>query len=320
MPADRRAQFVDIAVAESRVLTERLNTALLEYADALKGSLTLEDMRAVDLLAVVQRRIARRCSCRRDRGCRCRALAAGGQLRDRAGDDLPGGAAGERLRHARLPAARGHRRQLRRGRPGLDRRHRRQRCAVAVGRRADARRRRGDAAHPARRARAPRRRGLAAGRQDPPDLALPLAAAARRGGRAVAFRGTAAESRPEFYDFDLFERIDAAGALAERRLSELSYTSFDTETTGLEPSAGDEIISIGAVRIVNGRMLKQEVFEQLVNPRRPISRESTAVHGIDARSSPTNRRSSRCCRASTASARTRCWSRTTRRSTCGSWN
>jgi DNA polymerase-3 subunit epsilon len=30
-------------------------------------------------------------------------------------------------------------------------------------------------------------------------------------------------------------------------------------------------------------LLKQEVFEQLVNPRRSISRESTAVHGIDAR-------------------------------------
>jgi DNA polymerase-3 subunit epsilon len=104
-------------------------------------------------------------------------------------------------------------------------------------------------------------------------------------GEAVAalhHRPAAAESRPEFYDFDLFDRI-AVGALGERRLTELSYTIFDTETTGLEPSAGDEIISIGAVRIVNGRLLKQEVFEQLVNPRRSISRESMAVHGIDAR-------------------------------------
>lgn len=90
-------------------------------------------------------------------------------------------------------------------------------------------------------------------------------------------------SRPEYYDFDLFDRVETHGGLAERPLSALSYTVFDTETTGLEPSAGDEIISIGAVRIVNGRLLKHDIFEQLINPRRPISRESMQVHGIDVR-------------------------------------
>ena len=91
------------------------------------------------------------------------------------------------------------------------------------------------------------------------------------------------DSRPEYYDFDLFEHIETTGALAERRLADLSYTVFDTETTGLEPSAGDEIISIGAVRIVNGRLLKNEVFEQLIDPLRPIARDATRIHGIDSR-------------------------------------
>ena len=91
-----------------------------------------------------------------------------------------------------------------------------------------------------------------------------------------------AEGRPEYYDFDLFREGGATHALQERRLWELAYTAFDTETTGLEPSAGDEIISIGAVRIVNGRLLKSEVFEQLVDPRRALSRESAAIHGIGA--------------------------------------
>jgi DNA polymerase-3 subunit epsilon len=63
-------------------------------------------------------------------------------------------------------------------------------------------------------------------------------------------------------------------------LTELSYTVFDTETTGLDPSAGDEIISIGAVRIVNGRVLQHEVFEQLIDPERPLDVKSAAIHGI----------------------------------------
>jgi DNA polymerase-3 subunit epsilon len=90
-----------------------------------------------------------------------------------------------------------------------------------------------------------------------------------------------AQSRPEYYDFDLFGRGDLNGSLHDARLSALSYTVFDTETTGLEPSAGDEIISIGAVRIVNARLLRNEVFEQLVNPRRPLNPASARVHRID---------------------------------------
>jgi DNA polymerase III epsilon subunit family exonuclease len=88
-------------------------------------------------------------------------------------------------------------------------------------------------------------------------------------------------SRPEFYDFELFENRDL-GDLAQRTLASLAYTVFDTETTGLQPSAGDEIISIGAVRIVNGRLLRRDVYEQLVDPCRPIDPASVRVHGIDA--------------------------------------
>jgi DNA polymerase-3 subunit epsilon len=87
-------------------------------------------------------------------------------------------------------------------------------------------------------------------------------------------------SRPEYYDFDLFHQPGQKPEVDQRPLSKLTYTVFDTETTGLSPSGGDEIISIGAVRIVNGRLLRQEVFDQLVDPRRSISRESINIHGI----------------------------------------
>jgi len=90
------------------------------------------------------------------------------------------------------------------------------------------------------------------------------------------------DSRPEFYDFDLFHQPDQTPGLDDRPLASLSYTVFDTETTGLSPSGGDEIVSIGAVRIVNGRLLDHEVFEQLVDPRRDMSSEATRITGIEA--------------------------------------
>ncbi len=91
----------------------------------------------------------------------------------------------------------------------------------------------------------------------------------------------AAGSRPEFYDFDLFNQPGQTPEQDNRPLAALAYTVFDTETTGLSPSEGDEIVSIGAVRIVNGRLLEHEVFEQLVNPRRPMSPEATRITGIE---------------------------------------
>jgi DNA polymerase-3 subunit epsilon len=88
------------------------------------------------------------------------------------------------------------------------------------------------------------------------------------------------ESRPEFYDFNMFQQAGQSPDLDSRLLSELTYTVFDTETTGLDPSEGDEIISIGALRIVNGRLLKQEQFSQLIDPRRHLPWESIKFHGI----------------------------------------
>ncbi|PKO55180.1 MAG: DNA polymerase III subunit epsilon, partial [Betaproteobacteria bacterium HGW-Betaproteobacteria-21] len=90
------------------------------------------------------------------------------------------------------------------------------------------------------------------------------------------------ESRPEYYDFDLFKWSEKSHVLDDRRLSELTYTVFDTETTGLNPSQGDEIIQIGATRVVNGKLLRNESFEQLIDPGRPLGAESAKIHGITA--------------------------------------
>lgn len=72
--------------------------------------------------------------------------------------------------------------------------------------------------------------------------------------------------------------------LEETRLDALSLVVFDTETTGLYPERDDEIVQIGAVRMLGTRVLAAEAFETLVDPGRHIPGASVRVHGItDAR-------------------------------------
>jgi len=90
-----------------------------------------------------------------------------------------------------------------------------------------------------------------------------------------------AGSRPEFYDFDLFKAGEENIDLLDTGLNNITYTIFDTETTGLNPDGGDEIIAIAAVRIVNNRIVYQDIFEELVDPKRDIPIESYKIHGIN---------------------------------------
>jgi DNA polymerase-3 subunit epsilon len=57
------------------------------------------------------------------------------------------------------------------------------------------------------------------------------------------------------------------------------WVSLDCETTGLNVSK-DEIISIGAVRIVGNRIMTSERLELLVKPEHGVSAESVKIHRL----------------------------------------
>ena len=57
------------------------------------------------------------------------------------------------------------------------------------------------------------------------------------------------------------------------------WVSLDCETTGLNVRT-DEIISVGAVRIVGNRIMTSERFEVLVRPERGVSPESVRIHRL----------------------------------------
>lgn len=57
------------------------------------------------------------------------------------------------------------------------------------------------------------------------------------------------------------------------------YVCLDCETTGLSPRK-DEILSIGAVRIKNNKVIMRETFNIFVKPSKNISSESIKIHQI----------------------------------------
>ena len=86
--------------------------------------------------------------------------------------------------------------------------------------------------------------------------------------------------RPEFYDANLMRAHQGDAELAARRLRDVPFVVFDCEMTGLQPNQGDEIIQIGAVRVMGGRVLTGEAIEWLINPGRPIPPASIKFHGL----------------------------------------
>jgi len=54
---------------------------------------------------------------------------------------------------------------------------------------------------------------------------------------------------------------------------------LDTETTGFDPQAGDRIVEIGAVELMN-HMPTGKIYHQYINPQRDMPEEAFQVHGL----------------------------------------
>lgn len=85
-------------------------------------------------------------------------------------------------------------------------------------------------------------------------------------------------ARPLTFDFDLMNASEDR-EIADTALCDLCFVPFDTETTGLSVER-DAIVQLGAVRVLNGRIVQGEVLDTYVNPGRPIPPASTKIHHV----------------------------------------
>jgi len=75
-----------------------------------------------------------------------------------------------------------------------------------------------------------------------------------------------------------FRRLNAKQILA-RTIEESRFVVMDTETTGFHVYAGDEMVSIAMLEF-EGLTATGREYIQLINPKRTIPEESTAIHHI----------------------------------------
>lgn len=87
-------------------------------------------------------------------------------------------------------------------------------------------------------------------------------------------------SRPVYVDLSEPPRIELAEGWERQPLESAHFVVFDTETTGLAPREGDEIVSLAGVKVIERGIIVGEVFDQLVDPLRPIPETSVRIHGI----------------------------------------
>jgi len=67
------------------------------------------------------------------------------------------------------------------------------------------------------------------------------------------------------------------------QISEVSFTVFDTETTGLDYNKGDKILSVSGVKVKNYEVLKDNKLDEFCDPLVEIKSENEQIHHISNR-------------------------------------
>ena len=68
----------------------------------------------------------------------------------------------------------------------------------------------------------------------------------------------------------------------DTKFDELTFTVFDTETTGMSPKKGAKLLEIGAIKVKPGLVIDlKDSFNTLINPKADIPYNAYAIHGIN---------------------------------------
>ncbi|KAB2335158.1 exonuclease domain-containing protein [Bacillus mesophilum] len=94
------------------------------------------------------------------------------------------------------------------------------------------------------------------------------------------FGGLSKENSQHLAYMRQLQREIAANDIMNMPLRRLNAVVFDIETTGFYPEKGDQILSIGAVKIQNGELLENESFYTLIHTSKTLSDEIALLTGI----------------------------------------
>ncbi|MGR3764574.1 3'-5' exonuclease [Rossellomorea sp. NS-SX7] len=90
------------------------------------------------------------------------------------------------------------------------------------------------------------------------------------------------KTRPSYYKVahTLKEFEAEKPTFQDKHLYNCTFTIFDLETTGFFPEVGDEIISIGAVKVTEGKIQEKDTFYKVIDPLQTVSRKTKKFTGL----------------------------------------